>query len=338
MRHINIPVFIPHLGCPNQCIFCNQRFISGRQCFDESTVIKTIDEVLSTVSRDDICEIAFFGGSFTGIDRALMIRLLDLAQLYVNNKLVVGIRMSTRPDYISKEIVEILKKYTVTVVELGIQSMNDEILTFLKRGHSVSDTVSAAKLLRENGIPFVGQMMIGLPGATIEDEVECAKQICKLGAIGSRIYPTLVFKNTELESIYKEGLYSPLSIEEAIDRSARALDIFVKSDVECIRIGLCDSDNLHSDETYLAGPNEPSIGEMVKSRMYLNRIVEELDIKFDYSYSKLTIKCPKGLVSQIIGHKRYNVFKLKELFKFKDVKVVEDIGSAKINLMIKEEN
>ena len=338
MRHINIPIFIPHLGCPNQCIFCNQRYISGRQSFDESIVVKIIDEVLSTTSYDDSCEIAFFGGSFTGIDRDLMIRLLDIAQSYVDKKRVIGIRMSTRPDYISQEIIDILKKYTITFVELGIQTMNDKVLLTLKRGHTVNDTVCATNLLRENGLNFVGQMMIGLPGATLEDEIECAKQICKLGASASRIYPTLVFKNTELECDYRNGIYAPLTLEDAVDRSAKVLDVFVKSGVECIRIGLCDSDSLHSDETFLAGPNEPSIGEMVKSRMFLNNIIAELKNDFDYSSFKLTIICPKGLVSQVIGHKRCNVLKIKELFNFKDIKVVEFFNATTIKLEIKEEN
>ena len=125
MKHINIPIFIPHLGCPNQCIFCNQRLISGSDYFDELIVENQIDEVLSTVNDDCICEIAFFGGSFTGIDRNLMISLLNTAQKYVDNGKVSGIRMSTRPDYISDEIIEVLKGYAVSAVELGIQTMND---------------------------------------------------------------------------------------------------------------------------------------------------------------------------------------------------------------------
>ena len=132
MKHVNIPIFIPHMGCPNQCIFCNQRYISGTHQFDESVVDTIINQTLTTVGKEDECDIAFFGGSFTGIERDLMIRLLDKAQQYVDKGQVVGIRMSTRPDYISKEIIEILKKYTITCVELGIQSMNDQVLRFLK--------------------------------------------------------------------------------------------------------------------------------------------------------------------------------------------------------------
>ncbi|MBQ8145283.1 MAG: radical SAM protein [Clostridia bacterium] len=341
MRHINIPIFIPHLGCPNQCIFCNQKYISGTVEFDEKTVYETINDVLRTVNQDDICEIAFFGGSFTGIDRSLMLRLLNIAQEYVDNGKVIGIRMSTRPDYISQEIIDILKKYSITTVELGIQSMNDSVLSYLKRGHTVNDTINATKLLKRNGISFVGQMMIGLPTATKEDELHCAKQICKLGASGTRIYPTLVFKNTELELLLKKGDYEPLSLEEAVDRSSLVLKEFVNNKVDCIRIGLCDSENLHSEDTFVAGPNFPSIGEMVKSRMLYMGICDRLTDNLDkYLNKHLIINCAKGNTSQIIGHKRHNIIELTKKYGFKAIKVIENISLkyTDIKLEIKEEN
>lgn len=336
MRHINIPIFIPHLGCPNQCIFCNQRYISGNEKFDECNVEKEINKVLSTVSSDDFCEIAFFGGSFTGIDRDLMVRLLDLAQLYVDKGLVKGIRMSTRPDYISKEIIDILKKYTITYVELGIQTMNDEILTYLKRGHAVSDTENAVALLKNADISFVGQMMIGLPNATSEDEIYCAERICEFGASAVRIYPTLVFKMTELEEITLNNEYKPLSCEEAVERSARVLRVFINSDIPCIRIGLSDSENLHSNDTFVAGPNEPSIGEMVKSKLFYNIICDKVS---DFSGESIVIECAKGKTSQVIGNKRKNLIEIKNKFNLKDVKVIENkhLNQYDIKILKKEE-
>lgn len=320
MRHINIPIFIPHLGCPNQCIFCNQRYISGNNEFAERDVENEITKVLSTVNEDDICEIAFFGGSFTGIDRDLMIRLLELAQKYVKIGKVQGIRMSTRPDYISEEIVSILKRYTITYVELGIQTMNDDILNYLKRGHTVKDTENAIKILKNANISFVGQMMIGLPKATLEDEVMCAKRICELGASYARIYPTLVFKMTELEKITLNGEYIPLTSEEAISRSAKVYKVFVDNNVQCIRIGLSDSENLHSDETFVAGPNLPSIGEMVKSRLFYDIIRDEIK---KANFKNVVIECAKGKTSQVIGNKKENIIKLKDEFDLKNVKVIE---------------
>ena len=339
MRHINIPIFIPHLGCPNQCIFCNQRLISGSYEFEPSSVRKTIEDVLSTAKIDDECEIAFFGGSFTGIDRGLMTELLDIAEAYVKDGRVVGIRMSTRPDYISEEILDILKGYTVTCVELGIQSMNDSVLAYLKRGHTVDDTVRAAKLLKEHGFSFVGQMMVGLPRATKDDEIYCAEQICKLGADGARIYPTIVFRSTELEGLVQSGEYCALTLDEAVERSAYVLKIFKEHGVNCIRIGLSDSENLHSDKTYVCGPNSPSIGEMVKSRLYFEELCAGLGNK-SYANMNLQIQCPQGLVSQVIGHKRKNIIELKNKFGFKQIKVLENptLKYEEIKFEIKEEN
>lgn len=331
MRHINIPIFIPHLGCPNQCIFCNQRHISGTVQFEISSVKSSVDETLSTVKSGDECEIAFFGGSFTGIDRDLMVALLDIAEEYVKAGSVVGIRMSTRPDYISQEIIDILKGYTITLVELGIQSMNDRVLTYLKRGHTVADTVRAAELLNSNGIPFVGQMMVGLPKSTKEDEIHCAVQICKLGAVAARIYPTIVFCQTELADLTKSGEYVALTLDEAVERSASVLRVFNDNNVCCIRIGLSDSENLHSSKTYVAGPNSPSIGEMVKSRLILDKIIESVDKELnrfepDLKDKILHIECKEGLVSQTIGHKRKNLVELKNKYGFRDIKVFGNPG------------
>ena len=336
MRHVNIPIFIPHLGCPNQCIFCNQRFISGTQEFDEGQVDLIINEVLKTVNDGDECEIAFFGGSFTGIDRDLMIRLLDKAQSYVNKGQAVGIRMSTRPDYINDEIISILKKYTVSCVELGIQSMNDEVLAYLKRGHTANDTRRAAKLLTEAKIPFGGQMMVGLPSATPSDELYCASEICKLGAVGTRIYPTLVFKNTELEALTKNNEYIPLSIDEAVKRSASVYRIFLENNVACYRIGLCESDNLHVESSFYKGPNSPSIGEMVRSRVFFDYICEKIENAGLNNTDSIVIYCPSGKTSQVVGNKRVNITELKNRFGYKSVKVLELSSLGGYEILVKE--
>ncbi|MBQ7760798.1 MAG: radical SAM protein [Clostridia bacterium] len=327
MRHINIPIFIPHLGCPNQCIFCNQRYISGTEQFNIEDVDSQIETVLSGINDDACCEIAFFGGSFTGIERDLMINLLDKAQKYVNDGKVTSIRLSTRPDYINPEIINILKKYTISAIELGIQSFSDEVLSKCKRGHTVYDTIEAIRLLNEAQIDFVGQMMIGLPGSTIDDEVFCAKKICELGAVGTRIYPTIVFANTELEELKENGEYLPLNVDEAVERSAIVLDVFLKNNVNCLRIGLCDSENLHSSDTFVAGPNSPSIGELVKSKLFLYKIINKL--KYcqidDIQNKDLIIYCPQNLKSQIIGHKRKNIAEISNKYKFNRIVVKEDL-------------
>ena len=326
MRHVNIPIFIPHLGCPNQCVFCNQRSISGTLSFDADKLPQIIEEALST-SGDAECEIAFFGGSFTGIDRSLMVKLLDLAESYVAAGRVVGIRMSTRPDYISEETIGILKNYTVTHVELGIQSMSDSVLKASKRGHSAEDTRRAVKLLTDSRFEVVGQMMIGLPGSSMSDEIYTAEEICDMGCFAARIYPTVVFKDTELDSMFASGEYTPLSLEEAVERSAKALSVFSSRGVKCIRIGLCDSENLHSDETYSAGPSHPAIGELTVSALYLSKMRELIDLALPEGKGAegrtLCVECPRGVVSKIIGNGKVNETALKKEFGIKRIKTIE---------------
>lgn len=337
MKHINIPIFIPHMGCPNLCVFCNQRTISGTCLFDEEKVGEIIETALSSSDGAKV-EIAYFGGSFTGIDRNLMIRLLDVAQSYVDSGRVIGIRMSTRPDYIDEEIVKILSNYTVSRVELGIQSMSDSVLVSSKRGHSAECTEKAVSLLAENGFEVVGQMMIGLPSSELGDEIRTAEKICKMGCVESRIYPTVVFKDTELCSMMKEGEYSPLSLEEAVARSAAVLDVFDRCGVRCLRVGLCDSENLHSEKTYAAGPNHSALGELVMSKLFLERIENEIKKTGKNTEGNiLTVECPVGAISKISGNKKLNKSKISQEYGIKKLKIVENPKLLGYNIKIKLE-
>lgn len=332
-RHANVPVFIPHLGCPNNCVFCDQKAISGTVYFDESSVPSVIEEGLARLggSRDDV-EIAFFGGSFTGIDRHLMIRLLNTAQEYVDRGLAKAIRMSTRPDYIDREIIEILKRYTVSEVELGIQSMNDNVLRESGRGHSSSDSLTSVRLLKENGFSFVSQMMIGLPHSSSEDEKETAEIMCSEGASGFRIYPTVVFKNTPLEKMTKEGLYSPLTVEEAVRRSADVLEILIENNVKCLRIGLCESENLHDREKYFAGPVHPAIGEMVKGEVYRRKIVSLLKDK--KNIRDITLTVPRGSASAVSGINKANRLQYAALTGAETISIKEDASLEEYSIKI----
>ena len=337
--HVNIPVFIPHLGCPNMCVFCNQRAISGVCSFIEDNAKKAIEEVLSTVRGTDTeREIAFFGGSFTGIDRGLMISLLDLAQSYVDAGEVSAIRMSTRPDYINEEIIEILKNYTISAVELGIQSFSDNVLTLSKRGHTTAQSEYAMKLLTTNCFSVVGQMMIGLPGSTVEDEIFCAEKISALGASASRIYPTIVFRDTELQEMTVRGEYIPLTLEEAVERSTAVLDVFLKNRVSCLRIGLCESENLHSDSSYIAGPNHPSLGELVHSGIYLRRITEAIENNPPHEGDRLTVFVPRGDISMAIGQNRRNKKLIDNKFNLYKTKYVEKDSLIRYNIELQYEN
>jgi len=333
--HVNIPVFIPHLGCPNMCVFCNQRAISGVCSFIPNSTRQTIEEVLSTTEHDGVTrEIAFFGGSFTGIERELMITLLDLAEEYVKCGKVSGIRMSTRPDYIDEEIIHILKKYTISAVELGIQSFSNQVLVMSKRGHTAHQSEKAMHMLKEAGFQTVGQMMIGLPGATLSDEIECAKKIVSLGASAARIYPTVVFRETELCEMTERGDYTPLGVDEAVERSAAVLEIFEKNNVECLRIGLCESENLHSAESYVAGPNHPSLGELVYGEVYYRSICTELEKNHLNKLETLIINVPIGDISKAIGQKKRNKIRIKNKYNIKNVKFIENRALTRYNIKL----
>ena len=323
-RHVNIPIFIPHLGCPNKCVFCNQKIISGVVEFAPDDVDKIIREALTTIEEDAYCEIAFFGGSFTGIDSQLMIELLKTANKYLKQGRIQSIRLSTRPDYISIEILEILKSYGVTVIELGLQSSSDRILQLSSRGHDHVCEEKACKMITDFGFSLVGQMMIGLPGSTLDDEIATAEFICRMGAPYARIYPTVVFSDTELYYMTKSGKYLPLTIEEAVYRSAEVYKIFASNGVKVIRVGLCSSENLLSDSTYFAGPNHPALGELVINKLFYDNIKLALAQLNDYKNSIPTVFVPKGALSKAIGQRGSNKKKLIMEFELSDLLFVEN--------------
>ena len=315
-RHVNIPIFIPHLGCPYLCVFCNQHSISGKQAFDVADVDAQIGQALSTTSADDTAEIAYFGGSFTGIDRALMTHLLDVAERYVQNPIqgkarVLGIRMSTRPDYISDEIIEILSRYSVRTVELGVQSMDDAVLKASERGHSARCAEQACRMLLDAGYSVVGQTMIGLPGSTLQSEVQTAQRLCALGVQKARIYPTVVFANTVLCDMMRKGEYTALTEQEAVARAAEVLRVFERHGVQVIRIGLCASDNLTDPACAVGGANHPAIGEMVRSELYYQKLRELLQ---GADAPVQAVYIPARELSMAIGQHRHNLLRLQGEF------------------------
>ncbi len=334
-KHANIPIFIPHLGCPNQCVFCNQRSISGTLAFDIATVVPAIEEALATIEADCEVEIAFFGGSFTGIDRSLMIELLEIAHSYILSGRVEAIRCSTRPDYINEEVLDILHRYGVRVIELGLQSISPRVLEACKRGHTFEDEVRACRLIVERGFDLVGQMMIGLPGSSLEDEINTADFIVSSGAKGARIYPTVVFCDTELCYLAENNTYEPLSVENAVDRSSKVLERFIKAGVDVIRIGLCASENLTSDEKYYAGPNHPALGELIESRVYYDKIKEALSPSFENK--KIRVFVPKGALSKAIGQRRENKSRLLKEFGLASLKFHELVDLMEYEIKIELE-
>lgn len=320
-KHANIPIFIPHEGCRNECVFCNQRTITGTCKGSDRDINPEIETALSTIPDGFEVEIAFFGGSFTGIGIEKMTKLLDTAYGYVKSGTVQSIRLSTRPDYIDEQILDILKSRGVTHIELGIQSMKQNVLDACKRGHTVEDTERACSLINKYGFILGGQMMIGLPSSTAEDELFTARKIVEMGAKESRIYPCVVFRNTELCKMAKSGEYCPLSIDEAVKRSSSVYAVFKNNNVNVLRIGLQASENLSDENEVYGGANHPALGELVMSEYFYSKVLDSIgtieSLATKNNKNRLIIYCSDKSVSKISGQNKTNKERiLSEICKF----------------------
>lgn len=310
-----IPIFVPHEGCPNDCAFCNQRTISGSSSAPDITHAREIiEQHLSGGGRAD--QIAFFGGSFTGINIEKQNEYLSLAQEYIRRGLVDSIRLSTRPDYIDGETVKRLISYGVKNIELGAQSMDEGVLLAARRGHTAKDVEKAAGIISGSEAVLGLQMMTGLPGDTAEKCLYTARRFKELGAEETRIYPTVVLRGTHLEKLLEKGEYTPQTVEEAVCISAKLYRYFKDNGIEILRIGLPDGNDLRNN--YLAGAYHPSLGEMVMSRDIRNRI-EQLA-----AGKEINLYVNPRFVSKVNGNRRCNI----EYFKKKGImlNVITDSG------------
>lgn len=315
MSHINIPIFVPHLGCPHTCVFCNQRTITGQSEATVQDVDAAVSETLSLLKDPSAHElqIAFFGGSFTAIEEETMLTLLEKAHYYVRNGSVQSIRLSTRPDAIDDKILTILAKHSVKTIELGIQSTDETVLAASERGHTAKDSEIACRKIKEYGFELVGQMMLGLPASTLDCEIQTARNMISWGIDKARIYPTVVFADTALSEFTKEKTYTPLSVEEAVARASAVYSIFSKHNVDVIRIGLCENEGLHSDKT-VGGAHHPALGELVLNRYYLTRILNELRTIDPKPNATILIETAPNALSQAIGQKKCNLYELEKAY------------------------
>ena len=320
-----IPIFVPHLGCPNDCTFCNQKSISGQtKKVTKREVKETIEEYLKSFKeKHSYKEVAFFGGSFTGIEKEKQEELLQAAYEYVKDKKINSIRVSTRPDYIDKDKLKLLKKYGVKTIELGVQSTNDYILKKCKRGHTFKDVKDASKLIRKYGFELGHQMMIGLPESTKLDELNTARDLAKLKPKIVRLYPVLVIKNTELEKEYEKGEYEPLAVEQAVERCKELYYFFTNKKVTVIRMGLQSTDLICSPENetseVVAGPYHEAFGQLVEDSIWYDSILEKIK-KINVKVKEIEIEVNPENINNVVGHKKENIQKLKELYDL-DVKV-----------------
>jgi histone acetyltransferase (RNA polymerase elongator complex component) len=325
MRHFNIPVFIPELACPFRCVYCNQYNISGRlKAPDTHEVTAIIEKHLQTIDCiNNEVEIAFFGGSFTALPKEKQNAYLEMAKPWINAGKISGIRISTRPDYVDEEILENLKNHHVTAIELGAQSLNDEVLRTAGRGHSAAKVEEAAKMINEMGFETGLQMMTGLPGDTEDTAMETARRIIEFGAQTTRIYPTLVIKDTDLAELYREGKYKPQSLDEAADLCARLYLLFQAGGVKVLRMGLHPSESFYEGGSLIAGPFHPAFGEMAMSEVWKYRLTDIVPERAE----KLILSVHPTQINAVIGHKKVNKKWLQS--KFKTVEFKADPGFKK---------
>ena len=311
MKKTNISIFIPHIGCPHLCSFCDQKSISG------ASEAPSADEVLNILSgqaehllsKNMTAEIAFFGGSFTAIDRGYMESLLSAADTAVRKyKVYTGIRCSTRPDCINEEIIGILKHFGVTAVELGAQSMNDEVLKANERGHTADDVRNASRLIKSAGIELGLQMMTGLYRDTPENCIYTADEFITLSPHTVRIYPTVILKNTKLGKLFEEGKFSSFTFDETVSLCAKLLRKFSENDIRVIRLGLHASADVERD--MLGGVYHPALREIVESRIYLEDLQKQL---CSLEKGRYTVYTDAKNISKAVGQKKSNIKTLSGL-------------------------
>ncbi len=310
MNRGNVALFVPHVGCPCRCSFCNQRAITGGGNAPTPEQVWAAAKAAADHLGEQTAqtEIAFFGGSFTAIPREYMLSLLKPAKEAVERWGFHGVRCSTRPDAVDQEVLSLLKEHHATAVELGAQSMDEEVLRKNRRGHTGEDTRRAARLVKEAGLELGLQMMTGLYGSTPEQDLETARQLIALEPDTARIYPTVVLEGTELAQLYWEGLYRPQTLEEAVELCGDLLPLFENAGVRVIRVGLHAQEDV--ERRKVAGPYHPAFGELAESRAFLKRLLPQLEQGGPGAYQ---VKVNPRSLSVAVGQKRANVETLGRL-------------------------
>lgn len=319
-----LPIFIPHLGCPNECVFCDQRRISGSPLPVSG---KNVTEALENVRRLGLrgLELAYYGGSFTAIPAVMQEELLTVTQPYLADGTIQSIRVSTRPDAVDESVCRLLRRYGVETIELGAQSMSDNVLKASGRGHSATDTENAARLIKNKGFKLILQMMTGLPGADRQADIETARKLAALRPDGVRVYPTVIIRGTALEAMWRAGQYKEHTVQDAVDVCAEILRLFDMENVPVIRVGLNPTQEL-SGGVAVGGAYHPALGELVRSEI-LYREARELLEGVPAGVS-VTIGVAADCVSAMIGQHRSNIVRLQTEFGLVSLKVksVPDAG------------
>ena len=319
MKSSVIPIFIPHLGCPNDCIFCNQRRIAAPKVPGAQDVREIIEAGLRYAVMP---QISFYGGSFTCIDTKLQEEYLSAAFEYVRAGRADSLRVSTRPDGIDEQTVSRLKEYGVKTVELGAQSMDDSVLKNARRGHTAEDVKKASRMIKQAGLELVLQIMPGLPGADACADMQTARETAALEPDGVRIYPVCVIKDTALCDMYERGEYTPLTPESAADRCADIWEVFIEAGIPVIRIGLNPTEELSSGAA-VAGAYHPAMGQLVRSARLYKKAVQMLEGLRPFENALITV--PRGRLSDMRGQKNANITKLQSLYPDAKILIKEAI-------------
>ncbi len=337
LKRFIIPIFISHAGCPNLCVFCNQNEITGTKSgkaekINAKTVNDTVKSYLDTrPDWEEEVELAYFGGSFTSLPMKRQKELLSVGSDLIEKGFIDSIRVSTRPDAISEKIVDNLISHGVKTVELGVQSMWDEILDRSNRGHSAEDTVKAVDIIAKHGLSWIAQIMPGLPGDTEETILFTANRVKELEPQGVRIYPALVIKGTELEKLYKSGDYLPMTLDDTISVLKKMALIFDENSIPIIRIGLKPSKEL--EKSVVSGPYHSSIGSMVMESIMYDRVFLEIE-KLKFIPDTLTIRVSPKRISATVGNNKINVINLKRSYNLKQLKIVQDNNLGESEVLI----
>lgn len=331
-QHYTIPIFIPEKACPYRCIYCNQYAIANQNTLPSLTEVKDkIETYLSTFPENAKKKIGFFGGSFTGMSIEEQNLYLDPAYSYIKQGKIAAIQLSTRPDYITEDILENLKKHGVETIELGAQSLDDEVLKLSRRGHTATDVRKSAKMILDHGFRLGLQMMAGLPGDTFEKTMNTAREIVELGAHCTRIYPTLVIRGTKLEELYQAGEYEPLSMDEAVQWSKELMKWFNANDVTILRVGLHPSEGLLTGKDLVAGPFHVSFKELVLSACWKELLQEKIDNK---QGNTLTVSVPPEQINAAIGYEASNKKWLQQSFKMVFFKADENLSALNFRIIV----
>jgi histone acetyltransferase (RNA polymerase elongator complex component) len=328
-----IPIFVPHEGCPHNCVFCNQNSITGvKNNITASTVYNIVDEYLSTINRDGATiEISFFGGTFTAINEEKQKELLQVAKEYKDKGLIDKIRMSTRPDAITEYILTYLLEYKVDIIELGVQSLCDEVLVASGRGHTTEDVEVASRLIKEYGITLGHQIMPGLPKDDFKKDIMSVKKSIKMKPDICRIYPSLVIKDTPMEAMYLRGEYVPYTLDDAVEVCKEIYKLYTEAKIQVIRIGLQPTEAINEGAEVVAGPFHPAFRELVEGSLMCDKIRETLG-----SPSKALVEINEKDLSKLYANKKvYFNELLGEGYKIQ-VKVSSDLerGNILINKIV----